>query len=284
MNRNETPMWTEHTQLKYSINFIGIHFIRLKSIQFVCYTQNFLFWQRSGCCLCECNIYFLLGNSIQMCYWLWNLGRDECQTKRPNLLSRLCMFASMLCVGGCLRYENSAPRLLVVFTCCDPFWLVFVKHFTYLLFPSLLCLSMPSLSHPLYRFTWQAKHVIEIFRFVAVELFSISRRSLRRFFAIDCAIQFVVNQSIFGMEAAVAAAFFSLFRLAQLRNWCCLFDKWVVKWIFARRCKGFHQCSALRRSSFSSARSRNYLDSSTIFVSKKSRKKRNKIHFKAFSK
>lgn len=30
--------------------------------------------------------------------------------------------------------------------------------------------------------------------------------------------------------------------LAQLRNWCCLFDKWNVKWIymFVRRCKGFH--------------------------------------------
>lgn len=25
-----------------------------------------------------------------------------------------------------------------------------------------------------------------------------------------------------------------------LPNWCCLFDKWNVKWIFGERCKGFH--------------------------------------------
>lgn len=68
-------------------------------------------------------------------------------------------------------------------------------------------------------------------------------------FAIDCAIPFVVNQSIFSMDVLLILFFPPHFKL-QLRNWCCLFDKWDVKWIFVQ-CKDFHHVVSFLVSFFS---------------------------------
>lgn len=149
----------------------------------------------------------VIGYEIHLCKMRW-MSKNASE----SVVQIVCV-----CVGDVALNFQIVMLSCFVFTCCDPFWLVFeILHLSFSFLRSYVC----SFSLTLYRFTWQAKHVIEIFCFNSVELFPVSlflysSPSLSSFLFLQLIVQFnslsIKVFSVWMVFSSLSLSFYLLF-------------------------------------------------------------------------